>query len=224
MASGENGRESKRTSETSDGPQDLAANLRSQYFDCLASGKSTCEVPTKPREQTGSIELTNPYTSNISNQSERTEALVEQPKPITADTVLPQARWTLAFNLTTTQDHQPSGDNNSDARVYAGARNKTAELLELAATTVGKPVTLVVQNAQRPESSETNPAAANSNSQVTDGQARASLSASGKNSGASGMLIHTYLIHDGQIQELPTRPSQGVAADTEALLKIAGRQ
>jgi hypothetical protein len=204
---------------------DSAANLRSQYFDCLASGKSTCEVPTKPREQNGSIELTNPYTSNISNQSERTEALVEQPKPITAETVLPRAQWTLAFNLTTTQDHQSTTDGNSEGeRVYSGARNKTAELLELAATTVGKPVTLVVQNAQRPESSEASPAAANSNNQVTDGQAHASLSASGKDSGASGMLIHTYLIHDGQIQELPTRPSQGVAADTEALLNIAGRQ
>ncbi|MDQ5936510.1 MAG: hypothetical protein QG574_3846 [Cyanobacteriota bacterium erpe_2018_sw_21hr_WHONDRS-SW48-000092_B_bin.40] len=204
---------------------DSAANLRNQYFDCLASGKSSCEVPTKPREPNGSIELTNPYTSIIGNQSERAEALVEQPKPITADTVLPRAQWTLAFNLTTTQDHQSASDSNTEgARVYAGARNKTAELLELAATTVGKPVTLVVQNAQKPESSEASPAAASSNNQVTDGQARASLSASGKNSGASGMLIHTYLIHDGQIQELPTRPSQGVAADTEALLNIAGRQ
>ncbi|MBA4079342.1 MAG: hypothetical protein C0508_30215, partial [Cyanobacteria bacterium PR.023] len=63
---------------------DSAANLRNQYFDCLASGKSSCEVPTKPREPNGSIELTNPYTSIIGNQSERTEALVEQPKPITA--------------------------------------------------------------------------------------------------------------------------------------------
>ncbi|MBP9091102.1 hypothetical protein KBI23_08735 [bacterium] len=205
-----------------DSKPDSAANLRNQYFDCLASGKSSCEVPTKPQEQIGTLELTNPYTS------ERSE-MVEQPKPITADTVLPRAQWTLAFNLTTTQDHQaPSiGSNAEDARVYAGARNKTAELLELAATTVGKPVTLVVQNAQRPESSETSPTTDNNNNnnnQIVDGQAQASLSASAKDSGTSGMLIHTYLIHDGQIRELPTRPSQGVAADTEALLNIAGRQ
>jgi hypothetical protein len=77
---------------------DSAANLRSQYFDCLASGKSNCEVPRKQQEPNGSIELTNPYTSHINNQRERTEALVEQPKPITADTVLPRAQWTLAFN------------------------------------------------------------------------------------------------------------------------------
>lgn len=213
-----------------DSKPDSAANLRNQYFDCLASGKSSCEVPTKPQEQIGTLELTNPYTSNpsdTSNRSEKSEALVEQPRPITADTVLPRAQWTLAFNLTTTQDHQPSNDANAeDARVYAGARNKTAELLELAATTVGKPVTLVVQNAQRPESSETSPTTDNkdNNNQIVDGQAQASLSASAKDSGTSGMLIHTYLIHDGQIQELPTRPSQGVTADTEALLNIAGRQ
>ncbi len=212
-----------------DNKSDSAANLRNQYFDCLASGKSSCEVPTKPQEQIGTLELTNPYTSNPSdtNRSEKSEALVEQPKPITADTVLPRAQWTLAFNLTTTQDHQaPSiGSNAEDARVYAGARNKTAELLELAATTVGKPVTLVVQNAQRPESNETSPTTDNNNNnQIIDGHAQASLSASAKDSGTSGMLIHTYLIHDGQIRELPTRPSQGVAADTEALLNIAGRQ
>jgi hypothetical protein len=209
-----------------DNKSDSAANLRNQYFDCLASGKSSCEVPTKPQEQIGTLELTNPYTSDTSNRSEKSEALVEQPKPITADTVLPRAQWTLAFNLTTTQDHQPPNDANTEAaRVYAGARNKTAELLELAATTVGKPVTLVVQNAQKPESNETSPTTDNNNNnQIIDGQAQASLSASAKDSGTSGMLIHTYLIHDGQIRELPTRPSQGVAADTEALLNIAGRQ
>ncbi|CAN5361984.1 hypothetical protein BH11CYA1_BH11CYA1_35990 [soil metagenome] len=210
MATRENETEIKRTSEHSDVPQDHAVNLRSQFFDCLASGKSKCVLPSE-----STLDFTNPYTSQFSNLEQ-----VERPTPASTDAVLPRAQWTLAFNLTTTQDH---GTESSDARVYAGARNKTAELLELAQSTVGKPVTLVVQNAQRPESSETSAAKPN-NSQITDGHAQSSLRASAKSSSDSAMLIHTYLIHDGKIQELPTRPSQGVAADTEALLAIVGRQ
>lgn len=168
---------------------DTASGLRDQYFDCLASGK-TCSPPAGQDLSTGSLEFTSPY-----------------------------AEWTLAFNLTTTQEHQ--SPLNSDERVYSGARNKAAELLALAASTVDKPITLVVQNAQPQENNDTKPTNKNA-SKIVDGQAHVSLSQSSSTNG--GMLIHTYVIHDGEIQELETRPSEGVAADMEALITTAGEQ
>lgn len=167
---------------------DTAASLRDQYFDCLASGKA-CSPPAGQAQPNGPLEFTSPY-----------------------------AEWTLAFNLTTTQEHQ--SPLNSDERVYSGARNKAAELLALAARTVDKPITLVVQNAQPQENNDTRPTNKNA-SKIVDGQAHVSLSQS---SSTNGLLIHTYVIHDGEIQELETRPSEGVAADMEALITTAGEQ
>ncbi|MBS2008307.1 MAG: hypothetical protein JST01_14765 [Cyanobacteria bacterium SZAS TMP-1] len=177
-------------------------NFRAQYFQCLAAGQGACAVPeSRPARAAdttaanGSLELTNPFAG---------DAPITAPRPIAADTVMPHSNWTVAINLTTTLNHLRGDSPDSDARVYAGARNKAAQLLDLADSTRSKPITLVVQNA------EPDPAL---HGHGTSGQDR-----------ANPMLLHTYIIRDGQINELPARPSAGIAADTEALLATAGRQ
>jgi hypothetical protein len=172
-------------------------NLRGEYFDCLASGSSSCAIPGRKSEG-----LDNSFIAadgfGITDDAVADKA-IEAPQPATSDLVLPQSNWTLAFNLTTTEEHSV-GEQPDEIRVAAGARNKTAELLELAASTEGKPITLVVQNAQQAE--------------APTGEGKQRLP----------MMLHTYLINDGQIHELPVRPSEGVAADTTNLLRIAAEQ
>ena len=195
---------------------DASKSLREQYFDCVASGQTQCtyspsdkqnqKLGDKPANQAASpqtLEFTNPFTSDKPPTT---------PTPVDGSTVLPRTNWTVAINLTTTLDVvvDPSKDNSP--LTHAGARNKAAQLLDLAESTKGKPLTLVVQNA------EPDPHFHPSLGKATD------YSSDEKSAPRNGMLLHSYLIHDGKIDELPVRPSAGIAADTQALLETAGKQ
>jgi hypothetical protein len=190
---------------------DASHTLREQYFECLAAGQTQCTYtsadrtakPSNERAAGHSLEMTNPYAA---------DKPVTQPTPIDSSVVLPRSNWTVAINLTTTLDVAVNPHSRNSADVHDGARTKTAQLLEIAESTKGKPVTMVVQNA------EPDPNFKPSHSKDVDavpstGPAR-----------PNNMLLHTYIIHDGKIDELPSRPSGGIAADTQALLTTAGKQ
>jgi len=216
-------------------PADTAGNLRSQYFDCLAAGQGACSVPGQNHSSAianssgdtassgnheRALEFTNPYVSavrdaGVTPQASPSDQALPQIHAAPADTTVPRSNWTLAINLTTTLEMYSQNTPANAPDSYAGARHKAAELLELAENTKGKPVTLVVQNA------EPNPQFHSQAPKHASGDTFGSKDSIGTN---NSMLVHTYIIHDGRIEELPSRPSQGVAADTQALLTTAGRQ
>jgi hypothetical protein len=179
-----------------------------------ASGKQDVSPSTRAATGTHTLEISPAFQPARPTQIEQATAaggvdLTRGHPP------LAQSQWTLVFDLTTTQSH--SSDDNGGGRVVDGAEHKRQELLKLAESSRGTGVTLVVQAPQLNDAVAENSSGSSPNSSKSSSEAR------GSGRGAVAHNLNTYLIHDGQIEDLGSHPSQGAEQDLEGLMRVAAR-
>ena len=155
--------------------------------------------------------LSNPFTEVPPSQiSDRVE------EHRTSNTTPSRQEWTLAIDLTTNGSHQAG-----DERVHTGAEHQMQEIMRLAAETRGKPVTLVVQcivNEPSERSTGNTPASSTPESSGRQDD-RSGNTIPGEREGTR--MLQRYIIRNGQVELLETRPPQGFNEDLKQLLSLA---
>ena len=212
-------------------PADSAAALHQQYIDSL-SDRARISASSN-RHLANSRDLGGNDHIDLASPLDAAAGVNKPAVPATkGDTTVPHAKWTLAFNLSTTENEDTDSSSSPGSSTSVGARHKTEQLLQLAQSTKDTDVTLVIQDAEpdpnknsrrghdlggKPDDHAPPP------SQLLD--LNLNQAAEAAKGGADGvMLMHTYVIHNGQIDQLPVRPSGGIANDTQALIALAGLQ